>query len=145
MNIAKTDMNDKEGKALIERAEKMVARLTKALYADDEDDEVSGTLMLYVAAKFTASILLTVQEETYNFQVEDEFLEAVKDMMKVMGKDKRIQKIKNEREDIERMLAENEIKLAEYKKKVAKCERDFDALKHEKDMILNTIDDDILN
>lgn len=138
-------MNDKEGKALIERAEKMVARLTKALYADDEDDEVSGTLMLYVAAKFTASILLTVQEETYNFQVEDEFLEAVKDMMKVMGKDKRIQKIKNEREDIERMLAENEIKLAEYKKKVAKCERDFDALKHEKDMILNTIDDDILN
>lgn len=138
-------MNDKEGKDFIERAEKMVARLTKALYADDEDDEVTGPLMMYVAAKFTASILLTVQEETYNFQVEDEFLEAVKDMMKVMGKDKRIQKIKNEREEIERMLAENEIKLAEYEKKVAMCEREFDALKHEKDMILNTIDDDVLN
>lgn len=138
-------MNDKEGKALIERAEKMVARLTKALYADDEDDEVTGPLMMYVAAKFTASILLTVQEETYNFQVEDEFLEAVKEMMKVMGKDKRIQKIKNEREEIEKMLAENEIKLAEYEKKVAMCEREFDALKHEKDMILNTIDDDVLN
>ena len=138
-------MNDKEGKALIERAEKMVARLTKALYADDEDDEVTGPLMMYVAAKFTASILLTVQEETYNFQVEDEFLEAVKEMMKVMGKDKPIQKIKNEREEIEKMLAENEIKLAEYEKKVAMCEREFDALKHEKDMILNTIDDDVLN
>ena len=138
-------MNDKEGKDFIERAEKMVARLTKALYADDEDDEVTGPLMMYVAAKFTASILLTVQEETYNFQVEDEFLEAVKDMMKVMGKDKRIQKIKNEREEIERMLAENEIKLAEYEKKVAMCERESDALKHEKDMILNTIDDDVLN
>lgn len=138
-------MNDKEGKALIERAEKMVARLTKALYADDEDDEVTGPLMMYVAAKFTASILLTVQEETYNFQVEDEFLEAVKDMMKVMGKDSRIQKLKNEREEIEKMLAENEIKLAEYEEKVAKCERQFDALKQEKDMVLNTHEDDLLN
>ena len=138
-------MNDKEGKAFIERAEKMVARLTKALYADDEDDEVTGPLMLYVAAKFTASILLAVQEETYNFNAEDDFLECVKELMKVMGKDKRIQKIKNEREEIERMLAENEIKFAEYEKKVAMCEREFDALKHEKDMILNTIDDDVLN
>jgi 16S rRNA C967 or C1407 C5-methylase (RsmB/RsmF family) len=138
-------MNDKGGKAFIERAEKMVARLTKALYADDEDDEVTGPLMLYVAAKFTASILLTIQEEAYNFHVEDEFLDVVKGLMKVMGKDKRIQKLKNEREEIEKMLAENEIKLAEYEEKVAKCERQFDALKQEKDMILNTIDDDVLN
>lgn len=138
-------MNDKEGKDFIERAEKMVARLTKALYADDEDDEVSDTLMLYVAAKFTASILLTIQEEAYNFHVEDEFLDVVKGLMKVMGKDSRIQKLKNEREEIEKMLAENEIKLAEYEEKVAKCERQFDALKQEKNMILNTHEDDLLN
>ena len=138
-------MNDKEEKALIERAEKMVARLTKALYADDEDDEVTGPLMLYVAAKFTASILLTIQEEAYNFHVEDEFLDVVKGLMKVMGKDSRIQKLKNEREEIEKMLAENEIKLAEYEEKVAKCERQFDALKQEKNMILNTHEDDLLN
>ena len=138
-------MNDKEGKAFIERAEKMVARLTKALYADDEDDEVTGPLMLYVAAKFTASILLTIQEEAYNFHVEDEFLDVVKGLMKVMGKDSRIQKLKNEREEIEKMLAENEIKLAEYEEKVAKCERQFDALKQEKDMVLNTHEDDLLN
>lgn len=138
-------MNDKEGKDFIEKAEKMVARLTKALYADDEDDEFSDTLMLYVAAKFTAIILLTVQEETYNFNAEDDFLECVKELMKVMGKDSRIQKLKNEREEIEKMLAENEIKLAEYEEKVAKCERQFDALKQEKDMVLNTIDDDVLN
>ena len=138
-------MNDKEGKAFIERAEKMVTRLTKALYADDEDDEVTDPLMLYVAAKFTASILLTIQEEAYNFHVEDEFLEVVKGLMKVMGKDSRIQKLKNEREEIEKMLAENEIKLAEYEEKVAKCERQFDALKQEKDMVLNTHEDDLLN
>ena len=138
-------MNDKEGKVFIERAEKMVARLTKALYADDEDDEVTGSLMLYVAAKFTASILLTIQEEAYNFHVEDEFLDVVKGLMKVMGKDLRIQKLKNEREEIEKMLAENEIKLAEYEEKVAKCERQFDALKQEKDMVLNTHEDDLLN
>ena len=138
-------MNDKEGKAFIERAEKMVARLTKALYADDEDDEVTGPLMLYVAAKFTASILLTIQEEAYNFHVEDEFLDVVKGLMKVMGKDSRIQKLKNEREEIEKMLAENEIRLAEYEEKVAKCERQFDALKQEKNMILNTHEDDLLN
>lgn len=138
-------MNDKEGKDFIERAEKMVARLTKALYADDEDDEVTGPLMLYVAAKFTASILLTIQEEAYNFHVEDEFLDVVKGLMKVMGKDSRIQKLKNEREEIEKMLAENEIKLAEYEEKVAKCERQFDALKQEKNMILNTHEDDLLN
>ena len=139
-------MNDKEGKAFIERAEKMVARLTKALYADDEDDEVTGSLMLYVAAKFTASILLTIQEEAYNFHVEDEFLDVVKGLMKVMGKDLRIQKLKNEREEIEKMLAENEIKLAEYEEKVAKCERQFDALKQEKGIALNSIiDDEVLN
>ena len=139
-------MNDKEGKVFIERAEKMVARLTKALYADDEDDEVTGPFMLYVAAKFTASILLAVQEETYNFNAEDDFLECVKGLMKVMGKDSRIQKLKNEREEIEKMLAENEIKLAEYEEKVAKCERQFDALKQEKGIALNSIiDDEVLN
>ena len=105
-------MNDKEGKDFLERAEKMMERLTKALYADDEDDEVTVSLMMYVAAKFTASILLTIQEEAYNFHVEDEFLDVVKGLMKVMGKDLRIQKLKNEREEIEKMLAENEIKLA---------------------------------
>ena len=135
-------MNDKGGKAFIERAEKMVARLTKALYADDE---VTGPLMLYVAAKFTASILLAVQERTYNFNVEDDFQEAVKELMKVMGKDARIQKLKNEREEIEKMLAENEIKLAEYEEKVAKCERQFDALKQEKGIALNAIEDEVLN
>jgi len=138
-------MNDKGGKAFIERAEKMVARLTKALYADDEDDEVTGSLMLYVAAKFTASILLAVQEKTYNFNVEDDFQEAVEELMKVMGKDARIQKLKNEREEIEKMLAENEIKLAEYEEKVAKYERQFDALKQEKGIALNTIEDEVLN
>ena len=56
-----------------------------------------------------------------------------------------IQKLKNEREEIEKMLAENEIKLAEYEEKVAKCERQFDALKQEKNMILNTHEDDLLN
>ena len=48
-------------------------------------------------------------------------------------------------EEIEKMLAENEIKLAEYEEKVAKCERQFDALKQEKDMVLNTHEDDLLN
>ena len=76
---------------------------------------------------------------------EDEFLDVVKGLMKVMGKDSRIQKLKNEREEIEKMLAENEIKLAEYEEKVAKCERQFDALKQEKDMVLNTHEDDLLN
>ena len=98
-------MNDKEGMDFIERAEKMVERLTDALHADDEDDEVTGPMMLYATAKFTAGVLLAIQEETYNFQAEDDFLEAVKGMMKVMGKDMRIQKIKNEREEIERKLS----------------------------------------
>ena len=82
----------------MERAEKMMERLTKAVYADDE---VTVSLMMYVAAKFTASILLTIQEEAYNFHVEDEFLDVVKGLMKVMGKDLRIQKLKNEREEID--------------------------------------------
>jgi 16S rRNA C967 or C1407 C5-methylase (RsmB/RsmF family) len=135
-------MNDKEGKDFLEKAEKMMERLTKAVYADDE---VTVSLMMYVAAKFTASILLTIQEEAYNFHVEDEFLDVVKGLMKVMGKDLRIQKLKNEREEIEKMLAENEIKLAEYEEKVAKCERQFDALKQEKGIALNTIEDEVLN
>ena len=138
-------MNDKEGMDFIERAEKMVDRLTEALYADDESNEVTGPMMLYATAKFTAGVLLAVQEETYNFQVEEDYLEAVKGLMKVMGKDRRIQKIKNEREVIERQLAENEIKIEEYRRKVAKYEMDMDSMKHEKDMILNSINDDALN
>lgn len=135
-------MNEKEGMEFIERAEKMVDRLTKALYADDESNEVTGPMMMYAVAKFTAAVLLAIQEETYNFNVEEEYLEAVKEMMKVIGKDRRIQKIKNEREDIERQLAENEIKIEEYRKKVTKYEIDMDSMKHEKDMVLSAINDD---
>lgn len=136
---------DKEGMDFIVRAEKMVDRLTKALYADDESNEVTGPMMLYATAKFTAGVLLAVQEETYNFQVEDDYLQAVKGLMKVMGKDRRIQKIKNEREEIERQLAENEIKIEEYRRKVAKYEMDMDSMKHEKDLVLNSINDNAVN
>lgn len=154
-------MTEKEGMEFKMRADKMVKRLSAALSADEESDKVPCKLMMYATAKFAASVLLTIQEETLNFHVEDDYMQLVKFLMKILGKDMKIQSLKNERENLENQMAENEEKLAknekrieqydneiaQYKKQIADKEMELDAIRNEKGMLQGSLfgDDDILN
>ena len=154
-------MTDKERMEFKMRADKIVKRLSAALSADEESDKVPCKLMMYATAKFTASVLLTIQEETYYFHVEDDYMQLVKALMKILGKDMKIQSLKNDRENLEDQMAENEEKLAknekrieqynneiaEYKRQIAEKEMELDAIRHEKGMLQGTIigDEDWLN
>ena len=141
-------MTEKEGMKFMERTDEIVAKLIEVLHDDlDEDDPSSLMLLLYIAGRFSSGILLAVQDETCEFHIEDEFLKVVKEMMRIMGKDSKIQKIKNEREDIEKKLAQNEIKLADYKKKKAKIDMAISSLKNEEDMLqgMPSYDENVTN
>ena len=150
-------MTEKERMEFKMRADKMVKRLSAALSADEESDKVPCKLIMYATAKFAASVLLTIQEETLNFHVEDDYMQLVK----ILGKDMKIQSLKNERESLEKQMAENEEKLAknekrieqydneiaQYKKQIADKEMELDAIRNEKGMLQGSLfgDDDILN
>ena len=121
-------MDEKEGKLFVDRAEKIVQGLTKALAKELgklNDDEFSTELMLYAMAKFSANALLSVQEQTKQFDIEEGFGEAVKELMAIMGKNDRIQSIKNERRELERKLAESEKVLAEREKQTKALEDEY--------------------
>ena len=119
-------MDEKEGKIFVDRAEKIVQGLTKALAKELgklNDDEFSTELLMYVMAKFSAGALLSIQEQTKQFDIEDGFGEAVKELMAIMGKNDRIQSIKNGRRELEKKLAESE-KIIEEREKQTKALED---------------------
>ena len=121
-------MDEKEGKLFVDRAEKIVQGLTKALANEIgklNDDEFSTELLMYVMAKFSAGALLSIQEQTKQFDIEEGFGEAVKELMAIMGKNDRIQSIKNERRELERKLAESEKVLAEREKQTKALEDEY--------------------
>ena len=121
-------MDEKEGKLFVDRAEKIVQGLTKALAKELgklNDDEFSTELMLYAMAKFSANALLSVQEQTLQFDIEDGYAETIKELMAIMGKDSKIQSIKNERREIEKKLAESEKIIAEREKRVKALEDEY--------------------
>ena len=121
-------MDEKEGKVFVDRAEKIVQGLTNAL-ADEirklNDDEFSNELMLYAMAKFSANALLSIQEQTLQFDIEDGYAETIKELMAIMGKNERIQSIKNGRREIEKKLAESEKIIAEREKRVKALEDEY--------------------
>ena len=121
-------MDEKEGKIFVDRAEKIVQGLTKALAKELgklNDDEFSTELMLYAMAKFSAGALLSVQEQTMQFDIEDGYAETIKELMAIMGKNDRIQSIKNGRREIEKKLEESEKIIAEREKRVKALEDEY--------------------
>lgn len=95
-------MDEKEGKIFVDRAEKIVQGLTKALANEIgklNDEEFSTELLMYVMAKFSAGALLSIQEQTKQFDIEDGYAETIKELMTIMGKNDRIQSIKNGRRE----------------------------------------------
>ena len=155
------DMIEKELTEFLERADKIVKRLSEALSSDEESDEVSSGLMLYATAKFAAGILLYVQEETCNIHIEDDFMQVVKEIMKVEGKDERIQSLKNTHDSLKNQIAkkeeiiaksekrieQNDKEIAQCKKRIAENEKIIEEIMREKERLLGKIkdDDEILN
>ena len=114
--------NNKEN--FLERVDKMMNKLMKAV--TDENGNIADTpLVEYVIAKFTASILLGIQETTLDFEVADSFTKAVKDLMAIMGKDMKIQSIKNQIAENEKFITETKIRLAERDKKIIALEEKY--------------------
>ena len=121
-------MEDREGKIFAERAERIAKKLTKALANEIgklNDDEFSTDLLMYVLARLSADALLSIQEQTKQFDIEDVFGDLVKDLMAVLGKDKRIQSLKNERRELERKQAEWEKILAEKDGQIKALEEEY--------------------
>ena len=108
---------DIEEQKIFERADKITEKLFKALYDDAEGDTIDYPTIMCALGKFTASVLLAVQEQGKILDVEDNFIKAVKDVKASMGKDMKMQKIKEERDQIKLKIKENEEKIKELEQK----------------------------
>ena len=110
-------MEDKKEQKILERADKIVERLFKALYSEEEGDAIDYPTIMCALGKFTAIVLLAVQEQGKILDIEEDFFNAVKDAKAAMGKGMEIQKIKEERDKIKLKIEENEKKIKELEQK----------------------------
>jgi len=115
---------EKDVEEFLDRADKMLDRLTKALL-DEKDDKTTVPLMMYVAAKFTAGLLLGIQETLLDVNIADEYTKSVKELMATMGKDLRVQSIKNKIEENKKVIEETEAKIAEKEKQISALEEEY--------------------
>ncbi len=106
----------------IERADKIVKRLSEALYCDAEDDTTDYPTILVALAKFTASVLLAVQEQGKILDVDEDFIRAVVRLKASMGKEMEIQKINEKRDLIKQQIKEKEEKIKEKEEKIRENE-----------------------
>lgn len=125
-------MADIEEQKIFERADKITERLFKALYDEAEGDTIDYPTLMCALGKFTASVLLAVQEQGKILDVEDDFMKAVKDVKASMGKDMKMQKIKEERDKIKLKIKENEEKIKELEREQEETLRRFSMSNHDK-------------
>jgi hypothetical protein len=92
---------------------------------DEKDDKTTVPLMMYVAAKFTAGLLLGIQETLLDVNIADEYTKSVKELMATMGKDLRVQSIKNKIEENKKVIEETEAKIAEKEKQISALEEEY--------------------
>lgn len=123
-------MADIEEQKILERADKITERLFKALYDESEGDTIDYPTLMCALGKFTASVLLAVQEQGKELDVEDDFIKAVKDVKASMGKDMKMQKIKEERDKIKLKIKENEEKIKELEREQEETLRRFSKSSH---------------
>ena len=100
-------MNKKERKEFMQEADRLIEKLANVL-VEEGDKEYSMPFYLYVTAKFTASLLLGLQEEGNQVDIADEYTKAVKELMAIMGKDMKIQSIKKNEEEIAKIKLRQE-------------------------------------
>ena len=122
---------DIEEQKIFERADKITERLFKALYDDAEGETIDYPTLMCALGKFTASVLLAVQEQGKILDVEDDFIKAVKDVKASMGKDMKMQKIKEERDQIRLKIKENEEKIKELEREQEETLKRFSLSNHD--------------
>ena len=124
-------MIDIEEQKIFERADKITERLFKALYSEEEGETIDYPTLMCALGKFTASVLLAVQEQGKILDVEDDFIKAVKDVKASMGKDMKMQKIKEERDQIKLKIKENEEKIKVLEREQEETLRRFSMSNHD--------------
>lgn len=124
-------MIDIEEQKIFERADKITERLFKALYSEEEGETIDYPTLMCALGKFTASVLLAVQEQGKILDVEDDFIKAVKDVKASMGKDMKMQRIKEERDQIKLKIKENEEKIKELEREQEETLRRFSTSNHD--------------
>ena len=124
-------MIDIEEQKIFERADKITERLFKALYSEEEGDTIDYPTLMCALGKFTATVLLAVQEQGKILDVEDDFIKAVKDVKASMGKDMKMQKIKEERDQIKLKIKENEEKIKKLEREQEETLRRFSTSNHD--------------
>ena len=94
--------------------------------------------------KFTATVLLAVQEQGKILDIEVDFMKAVMEVKASMGKDFKIQSIKNKIEEYskqieedKRMIEETNIFIKETKKKLKELEKEARHVRSNDDEIVN--------
>lgn len=102
-------MNKTERKEFMKEADRIIQKLANVL-VEEVDQENSTALLLYVTAKFTAGLLLGLQEQTGEIDIAEQYTSSVKELMAILGKDMKIQAIKDK-------IKENEEKIARLKSK----------------------------
>ena len=110
-------MEDKKEHKILERADKIVGRLFKALYSEEEGDAIDYPTTMCALGKFTAIVLLAVQEQGKVLDIEEDFMNAVKEAKASMGKGMKMQKIQEERDKIKLKIEENEKIIKELEQK----------------------------
>ena len=124
-------MVDIEEQKIFERADKITERLFKALYSEEEGETIDYPTLMCALGKFTASVLLAVQEQGKILDVEDDFIKAVKDVKASMGKDMKMQRIKEERDQIKLKIKENEEKIKKLEREQEETLRRFSTSNHD--------------
>ena len=124
-------MIDIEEQKIFERADKITERLFKALYSEEEGDTIDYPTLMCALGKFTASVLLAVQEQGKILDVEEDFIKAVKDVKASMGKDMKMQRIKEERDQIKLKIKENEEKIKKLEREQEETLRRFSTSNHD--------------
>ena len=102
-------MNKTERKEFMKEADRIIQKLANVL-VEEVDQENSTALLLYVTAKFTAGLLLGLQEQTGEIDIAEQYTSSVKELMAILGKDMKIQAIKDK-------IKENEEEIARLKSK----------------------------
>lgn len=118
------EMNIEESK-ILERADKIVERLFKALYCEDEGDTIDYPTLMCALGKFTATVLLAVQEQGKVLDIEEDFTKAVMEVKASMGKGMKMQMIQEERDRIKLKIKENEEKIKELEREQVEAIRRF--------------------
>ncbi len=127
---------DIEGKKILERADKITNRLFKALYSEEDGDVIDYPTLMCALTKFSATVLLAVQELGERIDVEDDFIKTVKEVKATMGKDMKVQKIKEERDQIKLRIKENEMKIKYIEMKIKENEMKINEMKQKRDEAL---------